>query len=146
LRWAINEYKAIVAYDGNEYSSNILSFKAETGYDSNIHDQLNMELELRNGKDSLDSYPFYGADSAVINPGDASKNREIEFVYSGTLGSELESDVLNGATVSFYIPTVSTMLDLPFGSENGDLQKESDLEGYALYQKKFSSYNEDNKQ
>lgn len=146
LRWAINEYKAIVAYDGNEYSSNILSFKAETGYDSNIHDQLNMELELRNGKDGFDSYPFYGADSAVINPGDASKNREIEFVYSGALGSKLESDVLNGAIVSFYIPTISTMLNLPFGSEDEELQKESDLEGYVLYQKNFSSYNEDNKQ
>ena len=146
LRWAINEYKAIVTYDGNEYSSNTLSFKAETGYDSNIHDQLNMELELCNGKDSLDSYPFYGADSAVINPGEASQNREIEFVYSGALGSKLESDVLNGAIVSFYIPTISTMLNLPFGSEDEELQKESDLEGYALYQKKFSSYNEDNKQ
>ena len=146
LRWAINEYKAIVTYDGNEYSSNILSFKAETGYDSNIHDQLNMELELRNGKDSLDSYPFYGADSAVINPGDASKNREIEFVYSGALGSKLESDVLNGAIVSFYIPTISTMLNLPFGSEDEELKKESDLEGYVLYQKEFSSYGEDNKQ
>lgn len=145
LRWAINEYKAIVTYDSNEYSSNILSFKAETGYDSNIHDQLNMELELRNGKDSFDSYPFYGADSAVINPGDASKNREIEFVYSGALGSKLESDVLNGAIISFYIPTISTMLDLPFGSEDEELQKESDLEGYVLYQKEFSSYNEDNK-
>ena len=146
LRWAINEYKAIVTYDGNEYSSNILSFKAETGYDSNIHDQLNMELELRNGKDSLDSYPFYGADSAVINPGDASKNREIEFVYSGALGSKLESDVLNGAIVSFYIPTISTMLNLPFGSEDEELKKKSDLEGYVLYQKEFSSYGEDNKQ
>lgn len=146
LRWAINEYKAIVTYDGNEYSSNILSFKAETGYDSNIHDQLNMELELRNGKDSFDSYPFYGADSAVINPGDARKNREIEFVYSGALGSKLESDVLNGAIVSFYIPTISTMLNLPFGSEDEELKKESDLEGYVLYQKEFSSYGEDNKQ
>ena len=147
LRWAINEYKAVVIYDGNEYNSNILSFKAETGYDSNIHDQLNMELELRNGKDSLDSYPFYGADSAVINPGDAWKNREIEFVYSGAAGSKLESDILKGATVLFYIPTISTMLDLPSGLEAEDPEnKEYYLEGYALYRKCFSSYNESEQQ
>lgn len=139
-KWAVNEYKAVIYVlesgqdEPNSYTSNVLTFKVATGYDSNIHDALNMNLTLHNGAESLDAYPFYGADSAIINPGEASKNRGIYFSYAGATGNILEPDILNGATAYFYIPTISTMLELPYGVDPcGEEQ------GYKVYKKTYTN-------
>lgn len=139
-KWAVNEYKAVIYVlesgqdEPNSYTSNVLTFKVATGYDSNIHDALNMNLTLHNGAESLDAYPFYGADSAIINPGEASKNRSIYFSYAGATGNILEPDILNGATAYFYIPTISTMLELPYGVDPcGEEQ------GYKVYKKTYTN-------
>lgn len=142
-KWQTNEYQAKVYFDGNVYSSNILSFKAATGYDSNIHDQLNMSLELKHySNNSLDSYPFYGEDSAIINVGDENAIRELQYTYNSSVGGTLEPEVLNGASAYFYIPTVSTMLNQPYNNPwlLTDEEAKKDkiyLEGYKVYKKSY---------
>jgi hypothetical protein len=107
-----NEYRAHVYYSGNDYLSNTITFIADLGDEENV-DKLNMSLTLHNGKNSFDSYPLYGPDMSLINPGEAHVRRHVYFSYDSSIGGSLEPDVLNGATAYFYIPKNATMLSVP---------------------------------
>lgn len=135
-----NTYRAIIYYKGNVFTSNKLVFTAKTGLDSDTVNALNMALTLNNGNKSQDSYPSYGSDSALINIGDASTNREVYFTYDSDIGGTLEPDVLNGAQAYFYIPNNATMLNGPYDSENASWQyagTDHQIEGYTVYRKVF---------
>lgn len=140
MAWGLNEYRAIVVFDGVSYISNIIQFKNATGID-NPQERLQMLLTLHNVVDSsYDSYPLYGSDGLVINPLDATQNRKVYFSYSSEIGGSLEPDVLKGATAYFYIPQNSTMLEVPGGDTNWDDDQDGDHSkvGYVAYVKRFS--------
>ena len=140
MAWRLNEYRAIVVFDGASYTSNIIQFKNATGID-NPQERLQMLLTLHNVVDSsYDSYPLYGSDGVVINPLDARQNRKVYFSYSSEIGGSLEPDVLKGATAYFYIPQNSTMLEVPGGETNWDDDQDSDHSktGYIAYVRRFS--------
>ena len=140
MAWALNEYRAIVVFDGVSYTSNIIQFKNATGID-NPQERLQMLLTLHNVIDSsYDSYPLYGSDGMVINPLDATQNRKVYFSYSSEIGGSLEPDVLKGATAYFYIPQNSTMLEVPAGETNWDDDQDGNHSkaGYVAYVKRFS--------
>ena len=140
MAWRLNEYRAIVVFDGASYTSNIIQFKNATGID-NPQERLQMLLTLHNVVDSsYDSYPLYGSDGVVINPLDATQNRKVYFSYSSEIGGSLEPDVLKGATAYFYIPQNSTMLEVPGGETNWDDDQDSDHSktGYIAYVRRFS--------
>lgn len=140
MTWALNEYRAIVVFDGATYTSNIIQFKNATGID-NPQEKLQMSLTLHNVEDSsYDSYPLYGPDGVIINPLDSSKNRKVYFSYESEIGGSLESSVLNGATAYFYIPQNSTMLEAPGGETNWDdnQDKKHNKIGYTTYVKRFA--------
>ena len=109
--WLLNEYRATVYYSGNFYRSNILQFRnAAPGSDA-VQNALQMSLTLLNGENGQDAYPLYGSDGSIINPADSTLiNRSVYFVYDSTVGGTLENDVLDGATVCYYIPLNATML------------------------------------
>lgn len=140
MTWALNEYRAIVVFDGTAYTSNIIQFKNATGID-NPQEKLQMSLTLHNVEDSsYDSYPLYGPDGVIINPLDSSKNRKVYFSYESEIGGSLEPSVLNGATAYFYIPQNSTMLEAPGGETNWDdnQDKKHNKIGYTTYVKRFA--------
>ena len=140
MAWALNEYRAIVVFDGAAYTSNIIQFKNATGID-NPQEKLQMSLTLHNVEDSsYDSYPLYGPDGVIINPLDSSKNRKVYFSYESEIGGSLEPSVLNGATAYFYIPQNSTMLEAPGGETNWDdnQDKKHNKIGYTTYVKRFA--------
>jgi hypothetical protein len=54
---------------------------------------------VHNGKNALDAYPYYGADTALINPVESGVPRHIWFSYESAIGRTFEPDVLSGATI-----------------------------------------------
>ena len=134
--WSINEYRAVITFQGNTYTSNILQFVSKTGLENEIKNSLNLRLTLHNGEYSLDSYPLYGADTVLINPLEAHRQRELYFFYESAIGGSLEPDALSGATAYFYIPNNVTMLEQP--SDQSRLLDEDKtanwyMEGYTTY-------------
>lgn len=140
--WSINEYRAIITFQGNTYISNILQFVSKTGLENEIKNSLNLRLTLHNGEYSLDSYPLYGADTVLINPLEAHRQRELYFFYESAIGGSLEPDALTGATAYFYIPNNVTMLEQPSDQSrllNEDKTANWYMEGYTTYAYTFGS-------
>ena len=129
--WFLNEYRAIIYYAGNAYISNIIQFtNAAPGADM-IQSALQMALTIHNIADSSqDAYPFYGSDGMIINPNDATRERKVYFSYDSTVGGSLEEDVLDGATVRYYIPLNSTMLQSAYTYSGWNKIDNSEQDGY----------------
>lgn len=112
--WAINEYRAIIYFAGGSYISNISTYKLKQGLtSSSVNASLNLALTVHNGRNALDAYPYYGADTALINPVESSVPRHIWFSYESAIGRTFEPDILSGATIQLLIPKISSMLDKP---------------------------------
>lgn len=140
--WSINEYRAVITFQGNTYTSNILQFVSKTGLENEIKNSLNLRLTLHNGEYSLDSYPLYGVDTVLINPLEAHRQRELYFFYESAIGGSLEPDALTGATAYFYIPNNVTMLEQPSDQSrllNEDKTANWYMEGYTTYAYTFGS-------
>ena len=130
--WAINEYRAIIYFAGGSYVSNISTYKLKQGLtSSSVNASLNLALTVHNGKNALDAYPYYGADTALINPVESGVPRHIWFSYESAIGRAFEPDVLSGATIQLLIPKISSMLDKPIQ------QPTSEDANFYIYEKQL---------
>ena len=132
--WASNKYHAVIYFQGEKFISNEIEFYNEQG--DIVKNAMQMELIVEHGDNSYDSYPFYGADGAVINTYDAAKLRYLTFRVDSSIGGTIDDNALEGATVQYFIPTISTMLR-DAGEQNGWSEPEL-KDGYIYYEATWS--------
>lgn len=96
---AQEKIKAVIVYNHNYYSSNILEFENK----SPIVDKTAL-LSIQHGNFSQDMFQIYSDDYQIVNSADAGCNRELKLKVNRE-----DFDWL-GATITWTIPTVQTQL------------------------------------
>lgn len=117
------KFKVILFYNHNKYESEPIVF-------TNIDDIVSIEadktnaLSIKHIEDSSDTYQTeYSANNFLTNKANAKKNRGVQAIYNGVLGTseEVLIDSENPAHIYWYIPVENTMInvDLDYLKEQG---------------------------
>lgn len=100
-----SSFKAVVYCNSQAYVSNVITFINEDKVeDADDSDSLHLAFTLNHGNDSFDAYPYYGENNLLITPSEQYRQRQIYFTYESTIGASLDSNVLDGGTMYWYIP------------------------------------------
>ena len=117
------KFKAILFYNHEKYESDSIVF---TNMDdiTSIYTDKTSALSIQHIEDSSDTYQaMYGANNFLTNRVESKKNRGVQAVYNGILGTsdEVLLDENDPAHIYWYIPIENTMInvDLDYLKERG---------------------------
>lgn len=117
------KFKAILFYNHEKYESESIVF---TNMDdiTSIYTDKASALSIKHIEDSSDTYQaMYGANNFLTNKAESKKNRGVQAVYNGILGTsdEVLLDENDPAHIYWYIPIENTMInvDLDYLKEQG---------------------------
>lgn len=100
-----SSFKAVVYCNSQAYVSNVITFINENKVeDADDPDSSHLAFTLNHGNDSFDAYPYYGENNLLITPSEQYRQRQIYFTYESTIGALLDSNILDGGTMYWYIP------------------------------------------
>ena len=117
------KFKAVLFYNHEKYESESIVF---TNMDdiTSIYTDKTSALSIQHIEDSSDTYQaMYGANNFLTNRVESKKNRGVQAVYNGILGTsdEVLLDENDPAHIYWYIPIENTMInvDLDYLKERG---------------------------
>ena len=117
------KFKAVLFYNHEKYESESIVF---TNMDdiTSIYTDKTSALSIKHIEDSSDTYQaMYGANNFLTNRAESKKNRGVQAVYNGILGTsdEVLLDKDDPAHIYWYIPIENTMIsvDLDYLKEQG---------------------------
>lgn len=129
--------KAILVYNHTDYHSNEITFINAANIDGVLVDSGD-GLKINHRDNSKDAYTEYGQYRKLKNVGAANTKREIDVTYET---DDYGSEVLNNATVNWYVPASNTMLRPPSSNDLTNLGltqvTTSDRAGYYKYTRKI---------
>ena len=109
-------FKVVLFYNHNQFESQELIFTNKTEIIDGTIIDINGALSIEHTDTSQASYQAYDANGYLVNSADHQKKHNLRVRFSGITGSD---EQLIGATVYWYIPKQSTMLEV-FNSDLDD--------------------------
>lgn len=110
---SIQELKAILFFNHQQYNSNVLKFIRTTTDGTTVDN--NGILTIVHKTNSQDVYQLYDETYNIINSLDSRKERLLEPAFSGYMGQSLND--FTGGQIYWYLPKTSTMLKYKEDSE-----------------------------
>ncbi len=128
LDYSLTEFKAIVYRNGEKYEDTITFKNSSLSSIINSMANLNLNLTIHHGENSLSAYPLYGPDGNLINGHKDSTPRKVYVTYESAIGAELGSFILSGAYIKWTIPKNMTMIREAYSLPEGFQREETETE------------------
>lgn len=128
LDYSLTEFKAIVYRNGETYEDTITFRNSSLSSIINSMANLNLNLTIHHGENSLSAYPLYGPDGNLINGHKDSTPRKVYVTYESAIGAELGSFILSKATIQWTIPKNMTMIREAYSLPEGFQRQETETE------------------